>query len=228
MKTKMSPEEKNRLLIVISLALLSLVGVNSLWWFTTGRPYVELLRNTPKKTYSPTPGSTLDTPVRTETVDTQAAQPQGTAEERDAILGETETGSEAEPSTPDTATTPHTDTQVSEDRSVEHGHSHPEGTAEDERIRALKAETDILTQEANELLESGLAQLKETMPFFASELKKLSIEEQRTLLRQIRDGLEGSLSAEEREMLTPEILEQAWTTLFDMLAAEGYTPPEGW
>ena len=229
MKKKMSPQEKKRLLFVIVFAALLLVGVNGFWWFTTGRPYVELLR-TPQKIYVPIPLAPTPAAIGTQTVDTANT-------ESPALPGVSESleTSEKPESINDTAASVTDDKTPVTGITAEHNHSHEDHSAESEAIRTRIAESKALRQDARELLESSRAEVKENMPLFVNELNKLSVEDQRRLLTQIKDNyldnffdmLPAEIRPEMREVMTPDIVETSWLTFLDLLVEAGYTPPEG-
>ena len=233
MKPKMSPQEKNRLIMVIVCASLLIVAQNFVWYFTTGRPYVELLRNTPKKIYKPTLQPQSHSPAETEASGTSSELKVDIETSSDAKGNSIEPESlEVSPNsqgTNDARESNEDDVVPPKQETSQHDHSHEDHPEESATSKALKAEVRADMQAATELLESSMAQLKDTMPLFVNELSKKSVEEQRTFLNQLKDGLFDSLPAETQEFMSnnPEMLEKTWTTFLDMLIEAGYAAPEG-
>lgn len=224
MKTKLSPEEKKRLAIVIAVTSLLILGVSAFWWFTTGRPYRELMRNAEQQIHTPTP----DTDVNTQPRHTEA----GTSE----TPGAADTVSEAESPSPINTDTADTAAPTKEN-STASDPSHTGISAEDQMIQDLLEEgerrikaADALLESTDRLLENSDAVFEELIPRLAGELNAMSIEEQREFLKERRADLEilSNLTPPElRGMLPPEELDRTWKAFLDALAKEGYTPPEG-
>ena len=233
MKEKMSPREKKRLGLVIAIASVLLVAQNFFWFYTTGRPYIELLGNNPKKIYRAIP--LPPAPSTTGTADIKT-----TSRANEDIETTSETVSETPVKTESLEESPNPEgidnglvsnenngTPPKQEKSQQE-HSHEDHLAESETSKALKAEVRADMQAATELLESSMAHLKDTMPLFVNELSTKSVEEQRTFLNQLKDGLSDSLPAEIQEFMSnnPEMLEKTWTTFLDMLTEAGYAVPE--
>ena len=229
MKQKMSPQEKKRLALVIAIASVLFVANNFLWFFTTGRPYIELLQNTPKKTYRAIPSTTGTADIETtsrvsEDIETTFETVSETPVETESLEGsQTPEGIDNDlVSNEDNGTPP-------KGKKSRQEHSHEDHPAESATSKALEAEVRADMQAATELLESSMAQLKDTMPIFVDQLSKQSVEEQRQFLDQVKDGLFNSLPPEIQEYMSnnPDMLEKTWTTFLDMLTEAGYTIPEG-
>lgn len=232
MKTKLSREEKRRLVRVIAFASLLIAGVNVAWWFAVGRPYTALLRSAEQKRYAPTPISTPAPGGQVPAQETQAAHPQDPQAASPQKPGAGDTASGAMPSRPintDTAEKPAPAAQSQEEGAAPDPHT--DHSAEDLRIQDLITEVFIRIEDAEADLERTGVLLEDGTPALAAKLKKKSVEEQLKFLRAVKDGFPNALPAELRAamqpLLTPELMDQAWRDFLDDLAKAGYTPPEG-
>ena len=92
-----------------------------------------------------------------------------------------------------------------------------------------KAEINETIEIGKEALEEASDMLDQVIPPLANHLNTLSIEEQRTFLKQMETMMYSQMPPESQDLFKehPEYIDEGWKQILDKLAEHGYEAPEG-
>ena len=218
------------------LALFLLVAT-ALWYFGHHRPAQEILTAEPQKIYRPvTPLATDTSAAKQQTAGTNPvhASPEET---REPSVTETDNGTSATSisDVPNTGIQNQNDVKGTKHGDTQHEHSHEKAISVSEKIKRMEREHNKIIDRALQLSEAALSRVKADSKTIVATLNQMPLEEQRSLLNELRKSIYSEASQvhfpEQISHLLPDpvdLADQTWNFFIDAWAEHGYRIPSEW